>query len=54
MRRESPRRTARRYTGIAASDIVSAPIACTTRKAVPTSPISQAGAVRMGWRSAGK
>jgi hypothetical protein len=54
IRRESPSRTATRYTGIAASDIANAPVACTARKAVLTSPISQAGAVRMGWRSAGK
>ena len=43
-----------RNTGTAARDIASAPIAWTTRKAVSTSPISHAGAVTIGWSSAGK
>ena len=39
---------------MAASDIASVPIAWTMRKAVSTSPINQAGAVKIGSSSAGK
>ena len=49
-----PSRRAIRNTGTAARDIASAPIAWMTRKAVSTSPISHAGAVTIGWSSAGK
>ena len=39
---------------MAASDIASAPIVCARWYASPTSSKSQAGAVRIGWSSAGK
>jgi hypothetical protein len=34
--------------------MTSAPIVCTSRNDVSTSPTSHAGAVRIGWRRAGK
>ena len=49
-----PSLRARRKTGTAASDMASAPSAWTIRNDVSTSSKSQAGAVRSGWRRAGK
>ena len=53
-RSPTPTRRARRYTGTAASETASAFAAWMTWYAVATSPSSQAGAVRIGCRSAGK